>query len=439
MRCVKTVLLCSLILMCLSQTAMSENWPQWRGPRQDGSSPQTGLPPIKDSNDTLWTATLPGPGTSTPIVWESYVFLTAADDASKTVQAIALDANNGRSLWKINLGDNRTVAGVYDMTAPSPVTDGKHVWFMTGSGNLTAFTLDGKSLWQRNFAKDYGELALGFGYSSSPLLAEGMLYIPILQNEKPGAYGLNKDRTEPMDSFLLAIDSLTGKTVWKQVRDTDAKEASREAYITPYPYEWNGRKEIIIPAGECVTGHDPATGTELWRWWFTPADRQSNTQHNVPTPVAQGDLIFIIRPERRPLFAIRAGGNGLMDDDILAWTFEENHGWIASPVLYQNRLYVLQEQQKEMVCIEPDTGRIVWQHKLPVKQAFQASPTAADGNIYCISMSGEIVVLAAGDQYQLVSKAKLNGKFCRSAIVPAQGKLYVRAGDKLYCFGKHEK
>lgn len=440
MQYVKRFLLCSFILFCLSQTALSENWPQWRGPQQDGSSPETGLPQIKEGpNDTLWTATLPGAGTSTPIVWDSYVFITAADKASKTVQAIALNADNGQILWKVNLGANRTIENVYDMTAPSPVTDGKHVWFMAGSGDLAAFTMDGKPVWQRNLAKEYGEFALCFGYSSSPLLYEGILYIAVMQNEKPDAYGLNKDRTEPIDSYLLAVDSLTGETRWKQIRDTDAEDASREAYITPYPYEWNGRKEIIIPAGECVTGHDPATGAELWRWWFTPPDRRSDTEHNVPTPVAQDGLIFIIRPERRPLFALRAGGKGLMDDTILAWTFQDNKCWIASPVLYRNRLYVLQEQQRKMVCIEPQTGRIVWQHKLPVKGVFQASPTAADGKVYCISMNGQVVVLAAGDEYKLISSADFNEKLCRSAIVPAEGKIYLRAGSKLHCFGKHTK
>jgi outer membrane protein assembly factor BamB len=437
MQYVKVFLLCSLIPFCFSQTAITANWPQWRGPGQDGSSSQAGLPEIKDANDALWTATLPGAGNSTPVVWDSYIFITAADKTSKTVAAIALDANSGRILWKADLGDNRTVSNLYDMTAPSPVTDGKHVWFMTGSGDLAAFTMDGKPVWQRNLAKEYGEFALCFGYSSSPLLDDGKLYIPVMQNEKPGAYGLNKDRTEPLDSYLLAVDALTGKTLWKHTRDTDAKDASREAYVTPYLYEWNGRKELIIPAGECVTGHDPATGAELWRWWFTPADRKTNTQHNVPTPVARDGLIFVVRPERRPLFAIRAGGKGLLDDAALAWTYQDNHCWIASPVLYRDRLYVLQEQEKAMVCIEPKTGRIVWQHDLPVKEVFQASPTAADGKIYCISMNGEIVVLAAGDEYKLISTMNLKEKFCRSAIVPAAGKLYIRAGSKLYCIGKH--
>lgn len=426
-----------LFLFCLYANAFCENWPQWRGPQQDGTSAETGLPAIIDPNHLLWTADLPGTGTSTPIVWEKYVFTTAADKSAGTVVALALNSNTGKLLWTSDLGKNRTVSNVYDMTSPSPVTDGKHVWFMSGNGRFAGFTLDGKSIWQRDLAKDYEQFALCFGYSSSPLLYEGILYIPIMQNEKAGAYGLNQDRTEPLDSYLLALDPQTGKTLWKQNRDTDATEASREAYITPYPYEYNGRKEILIPAGECITGHNPKTGAELWRWWFTPNDRQSNTQHNVPTPVAREGLIFVVRPERRPLFAIRPGEKGLQDDSILKWTWQDNHCWITSPCLYRNRLYALQEQEKALVCLEPETGRIVWQQQLPVKDVFQASPIAADGKIYCISMNGQVVVLQAGDQYKLLSTTRLNERFCRSSIVPANGKLYLRAGSKLRCY--HQK
>ena len=89
-----------------------------------------------------------------------------------------------------------------------------------------------------------------------------------------------------------------------------------------------------------------------------------------------------------------------------------------------------------MVCLEPKTGKIIWQHDLPVKEVFQASPTAAEGKIYWISMNGEVVVLAAGDEYKLISTMNLKEKFCRSAIIPANGKIYIRAGSKLRCYGK---
>ena len=397
--------------------------------------PKRACPELKDVNDALWVTPLPGPGAATPIIQDDNVFITAADKKAKQVLAIAIDAKTGNLKWQAPLGPDRNTSGGNDMASPSPVTDGKHVWFMTGSGQLAAFTIDGKPVWQRDITKDYGQFEVNFGYSSSPLLYDGKLYIVALQNDKPNKYGMNVDRKEPLESYLLALDPATGKTLWKHVRDTDAQEQSREAYVTPYPYEWQGRREIILSGGECVTGHDPATGAELWRWWFTPADRET-LQHNVPTPVATDGLIFAIRPEHRPLYAIRAGGKGTIGEESVAWTFQENRCWIATPLVYQNRLYVLQEMERTLICFEPKTGKILWQNELPAKGNFHASPTAADGKIYCITLDGTVVVLAAGDQYRPLGTINLDDTLCRSSIAPANGKLYIRTGSKLYCFGK---
>jgi outer membrane protein assembly factor BamB len=435
MQYVKPVVLFIIIIFCISQSALCENWPQWRGPQQDGSSAETGLPETWDANDALWVTPLPGPGAATPIIQDDNVFITAADKKAKQVLAIAIDAKTGKTKWQATLGRDRNAAGGNDMASPTPVTDGKHVWFLTGNGQLAAFTIDGKPVWQRDITQDYGQFEVHFGYSSSPLLYDGKLYIVALQNDKPNKYGMNTDRKEALESYLLALDPATGKTLWKHVRDTDAREQSREAYVTPYPYEWQGRREIILAGGECVTGHDPATGAELWRWWFTPADRET-LQHNVPTPVATDGLIFVIRAEHRPLFAIRAGGKGTVGEDSVAWTFQENRCWIATPLVYQNRLYVLQELEHAMVCLEPKTGKFLWQNELPAKGNFHASPTAADGKIYCITLDGTVVVLAAGDQYRPLSTINLNDTLCRSSIAPANGKLYIRTGSKLYCFAK---
>jgi outer membrane protein assembly factor BamB len=436
MRHVKVFLLCSLNLFCFSQTAITADWPQWRGPQQNGSSPETGLPGVWDANDALWITPLPGPGAATPIIQGDYVFITAADKKTKQVIAIVIDGRTGKQRWQAALGSDRSAPQSNDMASPSPVTDGKFVWFMTGSGQLTAFTTDGKPVWQRDLAKDYGQFEVFYGYSSSPMLYDGRLYIVVLQNDKPNKYGMNVDRKEPLESYLLALDPATGKTLWKHNRDTDATEQSREAYVTPYPYQWQGRREIILAGGECVTGHDPNTGAELWRWWFTPADRQI-LQHNVPTPVAVDGLIFVIRSEHRPLFALRAGGKGTLGEASVAWTFEANRCWITVPVVYQNRLYVLQEMERTLICLEPKTGQILWQHELPAKGNFQASPIAADGKIYCISLDGEVVVLAAGDEYRPLGTINLNDTLCRSSIAAAGGRLYIRTGSKLYCIGKH--
>jgi len=413
----------------------AENWAQWRGPYLNGSSEETGLPATWNiAADTVWKTPLPGPGSATPIIFDTRVFVTASEKASKQVLAIGLDAEDGHILWQHPLGPDRKTAGRNNMASPSPVTDGKHVWFLTGNGILAAFTINGKAVWKRDLAEDYGEFTIFFGYSSSPLLHQGKLYVLALQNNQINAYKRNTGKTGLLDSYLLAIDPQSGQTLWRHVRDTDAEGQSRESYVTPLPYEKNGSQQIVLSGGECVTGHDAATGEEIWRWWFTPKDRKK-LQHNVPTPVTDGDRIFVVRPEHRPLYAIRPENKKLLNEKHNDWIWQDNRCWIASPLLYKERLYVLQEKEKSMACIEPKTGRVIWQHELPAKKSFYASPTGADGKVYCITLGGEVIVLAAEDEYRLLGTADFDEHPCSSTIAVAGGRLFVRTPSMLYCIG----
>jgi len=419
-------------MACICQVGAAP-WSQWRGPSMNGSTTETNLPvEWSKDNGVLWVTDLPGPGSATPIVWGGNVFVTASDKTLKQVTAIAVDAKTGKQKWQAVLGPDRRAGGNNSMASPSPVTGGQLVWFLTGTGRLSAYTNDGKPVWQRSLDEEYGQFEFNFGYSSSPLLYDGKLYVLVLQNDQPRRYGMNVDRKEPLESYLLAIEPATGKTLWKHVRQTSAEEQSRESYVTPYPYEWQGRREIILAGGECVTGHNPETGAELWRWWFTPQDGQT-LQHNVPTPAAHNGLIFAIRPEHRPLFALRAGGTGTLDDSSVAWTYEANRCWITTPLVYRDRLYVLEEMEKNLICFEPQTGKILWQHKLPVKGGFEASPLGADGKIYCISLAGEVVVVEAADEYRQLAAFDMDDTLCRASMAAAEGKLYIRTGTKLYC------
>ena len=425
------------LAFALSAVVKAENWPQWRGPSFNGTTTESQLPGENlGTNQIVWAAPMPGPSAATPVVWGDRVFVSAADKSSQEVIAIGIDSNNGKELWRHVLSTDHSMPGNNDMAAPSPVTDGEHVWFLTGNGALACFTKDGEQVWKRDLAADYGAFVVNFGYSSSPLLFDGKLYVLVLQNENPQKGGLNPDRQGPHESYLLALDPATGQTQWKHVRETEATDQSRESYVTPCPVVWNGRQELVLAGGECITGHDPASGSELWRWYYTPTNWNGKTQHVVPTPVAEDGLIFVVRPEHQPLYALRAGASGLVGDQQVAWTFARNKSWIASPLLYRGRLYVLQEEQRSLVCLDAKTGRELWDNKLPAKSPLQASPTGADGKIYLFSMTGEIIVLAAGDEYRELAYLKLDESKCRSTIVAANGRLFVRAGKNLYCIGE---
>ena len=149
--------------------AAAENWPQWRGPSSNGSSTETGLPDSCDPALAKWVTTLPGASYATPVVWKDRVFVTSTDPASHGLLALCLNARDGKILWQQRLGDE-IKAPQNNGATPSPITDGKQVGFLFGSGDLAALDLDGKLLWSLNLVKEHGNLCTKFGYSSSPLL-----------------------------------------------------------------------------------------------------------------------------------------------------------------------------------------------------------------------------------------------------------------------------
>ena len=161
---------------------------------------------------------------------------------------------------------------------------------MTGTGILKAFDFAGKELWMRDIQKDYGRFGLNDGYGSSPLLYEDALYVQVL-------HGMRTD--DP--SYLLRIDKATGKTVWRMERPTQARFESPDAYTTPALLRYGNTTEIVVTGGDVVTGHDPATGKELWRAnGLNPSN--DGSYRIVASPVVYGGLI--IAPSReRPLLA----------------------------------------------------------------------------------------------------------------------------------------
>ena len=422
------------------------NWPQWRGPHLNGSSDETGLPERWSVTENVaWVTALPGPAGSTPIVWGDRIFLSSTDSASKGLAAMCVDARSGEVLWQHRVGDDRRALSGNRMSNPSPVTDGESVWFLYGNGILIRFDMNGNQCWRRELEENFGQFIVKFGYSASPLLYRNRLYISLMQNHDPYRY-MKKEkkrllaegrplREGPLESFLLALESATGKTAWRHIRGTDATDESVESYITLMPYEQGGKREVVLVGGECVTGNDAETGAENWRWWFTPRDRQI-WQRTVTSPVVCEDLIVAVRPKHRPIFALKGGGTGELGEDAVAWSNGKNTPDATTPLFYRGRLYTLDGDMRTMTCFEPRTGKVVWRESIGGKAVYRASPTGANGRIYCINKGGEVVVLTAGDTFKVLSRTQMPERPCFSTIVAAQGALFIRTAENLYCIRK---
>jgi outer membrane protein assembly factor BamB len=311
------------------------------------------------------------------------------------------------------------------------------VVFFYGNGDLVCFTLSGKKLWARNIQKDYGDFAFQWTFSSTPQLYGGKVYVQVLQRNQPAAGGRGKQGAE---SFLMALDPSTGKSLWKHVRNTDAKMESRESYGTPIPYQVNGRTELLISGGDIVTGHDPNSGAELWRWGTFNPEHREIWWRQVPSAVAGGGVVLACAPKRAPVYAVKAGLSGDISTSGLAWKSEERSPLtsdVPTPLFYQGKFFILSDVRKAISCVEPGTGRSIWSTDIPGTPMCWGSPTGADGKIYFINLHGEVFVVdSVSGKLLAANQMAEDEQEIRSTIAVAHGNLFIRTNTKLFCVGR---
>lgn len=423
------------VLLGTSLGVWGADWPQWRGPSFNGSSSAAGLPgELKLDGNLIWKTPMPGVSGATPVVAGDRVYVSSVDD-NRNLVLLCLGLASGEKLWERTVGIGSFSGPRNNTASPSPVTDGQRVFALYGTGDLVAFDRDGKPLWSRNLGKDFGKFSIMWIYGSSPLLYEGRLYVQVLQrNPRPNDYSHALDDKTERESYLLCVDPATGKDLWRQVRSTDSTKESQEAYTTPFPYEGSGRREIILVGGDHLSGHDVQTGAEFWRARLY--EKRDDWYRIVASPVAAAGLIFASGPKGQPLVAVKEGGQGNVTTSHVAWSSKDGHTDWSTPLVYQGKLYVTDGGKKTLSCFNPRTGEKLWSGSLGVTETVWSSPTGADGKIYLLSERGTVLVLAAGDEFKLLSKLELGDDQVRSSVAVVDGKVLVRASKQLYCFGR---
>lgn len=437
----------ALAIATSALSASAANWSNWRGPNYNGTSPEKDLPvEFSRTKNVKWKADLPGVSAATPIVHGDHVFLSSADAANDTLHAIALNRTTGKILWNHKIASTYRRDSRSTFAAPSPVTDGKLVYFFYGNGELAAYDFKGKSVWRRNLQDIHGQFSIQWTPSSTPLLHDGRLYIQVLQRDVQVEFrGQKFGQAKDNKSYLLAVDPKTGKDLWKVYRSSEAVMESREAFSSPYPFEHKGRKEIVLVGGDDITGHDPATGKELWRWGTWNPNRTSHWRL-VPSPVSGGGVLLACAPKKAPIYAVKAGGEGRLSDDSVAWFSPDREisADVATPAFSDGRFYIVNDSKGLLLSVNPKNGRVIWKGKMKglgrITSKFEASPTVADGHVYLINHKGEAFVLKAGGsefkQLHVAAMGRKDDNNVRSAIVVSQGNLFIRTGNELFCIGK---
>jgi outer membrane protein assembly factor BamB len=406
----------------LTVAPLAANWPQWRGPALNGTSSETGLPTKWSKAENItWKLAMPERSGATPIVWGDHVFLAVGEGSNLGFWAI--DRNTGAVRWKKALGGGNVRMRKQQMSSPSPVTDGRNVWVMTGTGLLRGFDFAGNELWMRDIQKDYGRFGIQWGYASSPLLFEDSLYVQVL-------HGMHTD--DP--SYLLRIDKATGKTLWRVERPTNARFESPDAYTTPALLRYQGNTEIVITGGDVVTGHDPANGKELWRAdGLNPAN--DGSYRIVASPVIHGESI--IAPSReRPLLVLKAGGRGDVTKTHVLWRFN-NGPDVPTPVSDGTYLYSINDRGI-MYCLDLKTGSTVYGPQRLRPSTYSGSPVLADGKIYVTDEDGVTSVVQAGPKFALLAENDF-GEYTLSSPAVSEGQIFIRTDSALYAIGTRKK
>jgi len=435
--------------------ALAENarpgvdWPSFRGPVASGVADGFAAPEKWDAakgEGVLWKTAIPGLAVSSPIVWGDKLFVTTAvssdpnavfrhglfgdvepskDVTSHSWRVLCLDKKTGKVLWEkvAHEGVPRTKRHPKSSQASAtPATDGKIVVAHFGSEGLYAYDMDGKLLWKR----DLGVLNAGWfydpdyewGVASSPILWHDLVIVQC---------DIQKG------SFVAAFRAKDGEPVWRAERD------EIPSWPTPTVAEIGGKAELVTHATKFIRGYDPATGKELWR--LGP-----NSEVTTPTPIVAHGLVYVTNGYRgiQPIYAIRLGGSGDLTlpegketSDFIAWSKKKGGPYTPTPVVYGDQLYAV-SNNGVFTCWDAKTGAQVYQQRIGEGGAYSASPVAADGKIYLSMEDGEVNVVKAGTEFQLLSKNPI-GEVLMATPAVSEGVLYVRGMQSVFAIGKPKR
>lgn len=324
-------------------------------------------------------------------------------------QVLALDRKTGKIVWTTSVKEDRPhEAGHNDASqaSNSPVTDGENLYPYFGSRGLHCLSLDGTIKW----SVDLGKMKTrnGFGEGSSPVLHGDTIVI---------------DWDHEGDDFIAAFDKRTGKQKWKVVRD------EHTTWSTPIVIEADGKPQVVVSATNFIRAYDLKTGKEAWRC-------KGMTDNVIPSPMAAGGLLYAISGFRgAALLAIRyAGASGdISDSSAIAWKYAKDTPYVPSGLLYNDRLYFLENTRPMLTCLDAQSGKPVFtKQRLSGLDTIYASLIGAGGHVYIAGRNGTTLVLKDGPTLDVVATNKLDDEFDAS-LAAVDGDLYLRGSSHLYC------
>ena len=441
-----SLLLTSTIYADNSASQGNQFRPQSRGPLATGVAPLAD-PPVSwsETEHVKWKVRIPGSGDATPAVWGDRIFVLSAIPAGKKIKPpessgaapasdstaggvrgdrgrmnseaadevyqfaiICVDRNTGETRWQKIAREEVPHEGHQQnntYASASAVTDGQLVLAFFGSRGLYCYDFEGNLKW----SKDFGQMKtkMGFGEGASPALHDDMVIV-------------NWDHEG--EDFIIALDKRTGKQLWRTPRDEGT------GWSTPLVVQHAGKTEVIVNATGKVRSYDFANGKELWSCG-------GQTVNAIPTPVADGETVYVTSGFRgHALLAIALGHPGdLTGSDAIRWRHDKSTPYVPSPLLVDNLLYFVANNDAKLSCFDTRTGNAHFEAEaLPGIFSIYASPVSAKDRVYVMGREGTCLVLKKGPKLEILATNKLEDK-TDASLALAGTELFVRGRANLYC------
>ena len=448
-----------------AQRTDQAHWPHWRGPFFNGMARGDAPTVWSDTSNIKWKTNIPGRGHSTPVIWGDKIFLTTAIPTGKPAPAspakdpappvsapspptggqqpggssggatqqrsgrrpggdtgpqtehkfdvLCLDRKTGKLLWQRTARVAVPHEGYHraygSFASNSPVTDGKYVYASFGSRGVYCYDFNGKLIWEKDLGVQM-RMRLAFGEGTAPLLFGERLFL-VFDHEA--------------DSFIVSLDKRTGKELWRASRD------ERSSWSTPLAVEHAGRKQIIVTGTTRVRSYDPENGKVLWE----AAGLGANA---IPVPVYQNGMVYVMSGFRDPqLMAIKLGKEGdLTGTDAIVWSHTRGLAYTTSPVLNDNKLYVVTDNGMisafNAVTGEPHYAQV----RFPKAYNLKASPVGTNGKLYLATEDGDVVVIRMGEKFEVIATNTLEDQVFIASPVIAGGELFLRGQNHLFCISE---
>jgi outer membrane protein assembly factor BamB len=398
-----------IVLILFTTGIRAEQWPEWRGPRGDGTSSETNLPIHWSSTENVcWKVPIPGKGHSSPIVWDDRIFLTTCLENERKRLLLCLDRSDGRLLWQreVLTAKLEPKHSLNSFASATPATDGKHVWvafLQYPDMQVACYDFEGNKIWQHSPGQFYSI----HGFCSSPVLYKDLVI-------------LNGD--QDAEAWIVALDKATGAERWRADRPNRTR-----SYCTPLIIDAAGKKQLVLSGSKCVASYDPDTGKQIWII-------DGPTEQFVSSLVFTDNVVFLTAGfPTYHLMGIRPDGTGNVTHTHVLWHDKRAADYVPSPIAHGKYVFFVNDNGAAAGCIVAKSGERMWTHRLG--RHFSASPVSAGEYLYFLDDDGNTIVLKAGAKFERVSQNGL-GEECHASPAISHGQIFIRTVQHLYCIGQ---